>query len=111
MFHLRELCTDALGKSLTVWRVWEVTLNAFTNKEDTVYYSAILKKHTAKAIDILTDIVFHSTYPQQEIDKEVEVICDEIDSYKDSPADLIYDEFENIHLQRSSAWTQHIGNI
>ena len=71
-------------------------LNAFTNKEDTVFYAAISKEHFTQAVDILTDIVFHSTYPQHEIDKEVEVICDEIESYNDSPAELIYDEFENI---------------
>ena len=71
-------------------------LNAFTTKTDTVYYSAILKEHLPRAIDLLTDIVFHSVYPQNEINKEVEVICDEIESYNDSPAELIYDEFENI---------------
>ena len=71
-------------------------LNAFTTKTDTVYYSVILKDHLPRAIDLLTDIVFHSTYPQKEINKEVEVICDEIESYNDSPAELIYDEFENI---------------
>ena len=71
-------------------------LNAFTNKEDTTFYAAISKEHFAQAINVLTDIVFHSQYPQQEIDKEVEVICDEIESYNDSPAELIYDEFENI---------------
>ncbi|MBR0262698.1 MAG: insulinase family protein [Prevotella sp.] len=71
-------------------------LNAFTNKEDTVFYAAISKEHFAKAVDVLTDIVFHSEYPQHEIEKEVEVICDEIESYNDSPAELIYDEFENI---------------
>ena len=71
-------------------------LNAYTNKEDTVYYAAVLKEHTARAIDLLTDIVFYSTYPQAEIDKEVEVICDEIERYNDSPAELIYDEFENL---------------
>ena len=71
-------------------------LNAFTNKEDTVFYAAISKEHFTQAVDILTDIVFHSQYPQHEIDKEVEVICDEIESYNDSPAELIYDEFENI---------------
>lgn len=71
-------------------------LNAFTTKTDTVYYSAILKDHLPRAIDLLTDIVFHSIYPQKEINKEVEVICDEIESYNDSPAELIYDEFENI---------------
>jgi len=71
-------------------------LNAFTTKTDTVYYSVILKDHLPCAIDLLTDIVFHSVYPQKEINKEVEVICDEIESYNDSPAELIYDEFENI---------------
>ena len=70
-------------------------LNAFTNKEDTVFYAAVTKEHFTKAINLLTDIVFHSQYPQQEIDKEVEVICDEIESYNDTPAELIYDEFEN----------------
>ena len=71
-------------------------LNAFTNKEDTTFYAAISKEHFTQAVNVLTDIVFHSQYPQQEIDKEVEVICDEIESYNDSPAELIYDEFENI---------------
>ena len=66
-------------------------LNAFTNKEDTTFYAAIQKEHIAKAVSLLTDIVFNSTYPQHEIDKEVEVICDEIESYNDSPAELIYD--------------------
>ena len=71
-------------------------INAFTNKEDTVYYAAILKEHFPKAVDLLSDIVFHSQYPQAEIDREIEVICDEIESYNDSPAELIYDLFENI---------------
>lgn len=71
-------------------------LNAFTNKEDTVFYAAVPKEHFAKAVDVLSDIVFDSVYPQAEIDKEVEVICDEIESYNDSPAELIYDEFENL---------------
>lgn len=70
-------------------------INAFTNKEDTVYHAAILREHFARAVDLLTDIVFHSTYPQAEINKEIEVICDEIESYNDSPAELIFDDFEN----------------
>ena len=70
-------------------------LNAFTTKEDTVFYAAILREHLPKAVDLLTDIVFHSTYPQHEIEKEVEVICDEIESYNDSPSELIFDEIEN----------------
>jgi len=71
-------------------------LNAFTNKEDTVFYCAIQREHYRKAIDVLLDIVFNSTYPQAEVEKECEVVCDEIESYEDSPAELIYDEFENI---------------
>lgn len=75
-------------------------LNAYTNKEDTVYYAALLKEHLPRAVDLLTDVVFHSRYPQGEIDKEVEVICDEIESYNDSPAELVYDEFENAVFSR-----------
>ena len=70
-------------------------LNAFTNKEETVYHAAVLKDNVDRAVDLLTDIVFHSTYPQAEIDKEVEVIVDEIESYNDSPAELVYDLFED----------------
>ena len=84
-------------------------LNAYTNKEGTVYYSAILKEHIARAVDLLSDIVFHSVYPQAEIDKEVEVICDEIESYNDSPAELIYDEFENILFKDSSLGHNILG--
>lgn len=70
-------------------------LNAFTNKEETVYHAAVLRDNVDRAVDLLTDIVFHSTYPQAEIDKEVEVIVDEIESYNDSPSELVYDLFEN----------------
>ena len=70
-------------------------LNAFTNKEETVYHAAVLSANIDRAVDLLTDIVFHSTYPQTEIDKEVEVIVDEIESYNDSPSELVYDLFEN----------------
>ena len=85
-------------------------LNAFTNKEDTTYYAAIQREHISKAIDLLTDIVFHSQYPQHEIDKEVEVICDEIESYNDSPAELIYDEFENILFEGHPLGHNILGN-
>ena len=71
-------------------------LNAFTNKEDTVFYAAIQREHFSRAVDLLCDIVFCSEYPQHEIEHEIDVICDEIESYNDSPAELIYDEFENL---------------
>ena len=70
-------------------------LNAFTNKEDTTFYAAIQKEHFSRAVDLLTDIVFCSQYPQHEVEHEVDVICDEIESYNDTPAELIYDVFEN----------------
>ena len=70
-------------------------LNAFTNKEDTMFYAAIQKEHFLRAVDLLTDIVFCSQYPQHEVEHEVDVICDEIESYNDTPAELIYDVFEN----------------
>lgn len=85
-------------------------INAFTNKEDTVYHAAVLKEHTPRAIDLLTDIVFNSTYPQNEIEKEIKVVCDEIESYNDSPADLIYDEFENLIFEHHPLGHSILGN-
>lgn len=84
-------------------------LNAFTTKEDTFYYAAILRQHFAKAVDLLTDIVFHSVYPGHELEKEKEVVCDEIDSYRDSPAELIYDEYENIVFSHHSIGHNVLG--
>ena len=71
-------------------------LNAYTNKEETVVYTAFLAAHFSRAFELLTDIVFQSTFPQHEIDKEVEVIIDEIQSYEDTPSELIFDDFENL---------------
>lgn len=71
-------------------------LNAYTNKEETVVYSAFMVEHFPRAVELLSDIVFHSTFPQAEIDKEVEVIIDEIQSYEDSPSELIFDDFEEL---------------
>ena len=107
---LAHFCEHVTFKGTEHRKAWHILnclesvggdLNAYTNKEGTVYYSAILKEHIARAVDLLSDIVFHSVYPQAEIDKEVEVICDEIESYNDSPAELIYDEFENILFKGS----------
>ncbi len=71
-------------------------LNAFTGKEDTVFYAATTRQHLRRTVDVLCDMVFASEYPEQEIEKECEVVCDEIESYEDTPAELIFDEFENI---------------
>ena len=74
-------------------------LNAFTSKEETVVHSAILKEYLERAIELIADITLHSTFPQKEMDKEKEVILDEIDSYNDSPSELIYDDFEDLLFQ------------
>ena len=71
-------------------------LNAYTNKEETVIYSAFLTEHFGRAPELLADIVFHSTFPQNEIEKETEVIIDEIQSYEDTPSELIFDDFEDM---------------
>ena len=116
---LAHFCEHVTFKGTERRKAWHILnclesvggdLNAYTNKEGTVYYSAILKEHIARAVDLLSDIVFHSVYPQAEIDKEVEVICDEIESYNDSPAELIYDEFENILFKGSPLEHNILGN-
>ncbi len=115
---LAHFCEHVTFKGTERRKAWHILnclesvggdLNAYTNKEGMVYYAAILKEHIARAVDLLSDIVFHSTYPQQEIDKEVEVICDEIESYNDSPAELIYDEFENILFKGNSLGHNILG--
>lgn len=102
---LAHFCEHASFKGTQRRKAWQVIqtlesvggeLNAYTNKESTVYYAAIQRQHVARAIDILDDMVFHSVYPDHEIEKEKEVVCDEIESYNDSPAELIFDDFENI---------------
>lgn len=69
-------------------------LNAFTTKQETVYCATVLREDFSRAADLLTDIVFHSNDPDAALQREREVVCDEIDSYRDSPADLIFDEYE-----------------
>lgn len=100
---MAHFCEHTTFKGTSRRRAWHIRnclervggdLNAYTNKEETTYYATVQAEDFPRAVDILTDIVFHSTYPQKELKKEIEVIIDEIDSYRDSPAELIYDEFE-----------------
>lgn len=85
-------------------------LNAFTGKEETVYYCTCQKEHFSRAMDLLFDVVFHSKYPQEEMDKEVEVVIDEIESYNDSPSELIYDDFEAMLFQGYPLGRSILGN-
>ena len=71
-------------------------LNAYTTKEETFIYSTFLKEYFPRAVELLSDIIFNSEFPQIQIDREREVVLDEIDSYDDNPSELIYDDFENL---------------
>lgn len=71
-------------------------LNAYTSKEETVVYAGFLNEYSERTIELISDLIQHSTFPQAEIDKEILVIQDEINSYNDSPAELIYDDFEEM---------------
>lgn len=74
-------------------------LNAYTTKEETFVYSIFMRDHFLRAFDLLVDMLFHSTFPMAQIEKETEVILDEIRSYEDNPSELIYDDFENVLFQ------------
>lgn len=85
-------------------------LNAFTSKEETVVYAGVLKEHLEKAVELIGDIVFHSTFPEKEFEKERVIILDEIQSYNDSPSELIYDEFEEILFKHHSIGHNILGS-
>jgi predicted Zn-dependent peptidase len=84
-------------------------LNAFTSKEETVVYATVLTAYTERAMELVADIVLHSTFPQKEIDKEVVIIIDEIQSYNDSPSELIYDDFEEQLFQHHAIGHNILG--
>jgi len=70
-------------------------LNAYTTKEETFLYTICLQEDIERAFELLSDLIFHSQFPETEIEKEKKVVIDEIHSYEDSPSELIFDEFEN----------------
>ena len=115
---LAHFCEHMMFKGTKHRKAWHIInrmetvggdLNAYTNKEETVVYSAFMKEHFERAAELIFDIVFHSTYPQHEIEKECEVIVDEIESYKDSPAELIFDHFENLIYENHSLGHDILG--
>ncbi|NSW93423.1 MAG: insulinase family protein, partial [Bacteroidales bacterium] len=71
-------------------------LNAYTTKEDTIIYASFLTEHYGKAVELISDIAFNSVFPEKEIEKEKDVVLEEIHSYLDNPAELIFDEFEEM---------------
>ncbi|MCU4154634.1 insulinase family protein [Carboxylicivirga sp. A043] len=84
-------------------------LNAYTTKEETCIYASFLKQDFERAIELIHDITFNSTFPEKELAKEKEVIVDEINSYKDSPAELIFDEFEEMLYKNDSMGRNILG--
>ena len=77
-------------------------INAYTTKEETTFYAATLNNHFRTTLHLLADMVLRPTFNKKETDKEVTVILDEIESYNDSPSELIYDDFENLLFEGSS---------
>ena len=84
-------------------------LNAYTTKEDTTLHATVLRGDFAKAVELLADVAFRSTFPERELEREREVIFDEINTYKDSPADRIYDDFEDLLFAGSALGHNILG--
>ncbi len=104
-FGLAHFAEHAFFKGTERRKAWQVNcrlenlggeLNAFTTKEDTTIHATTLRGDFSKAAELIADIAFRSTFPERELEREKEVIVDEINTYKDSPADLIYDTFEEM---------------
>ena len=74
-------------------------LNASTSKEETYFHASFLSADYPRAVELLADILFHSTFPEQELEKEKDVVIEEINYYKDTPSELIIDDFESMVYQ------------
>ena len=85
-------------------------LNAYTTKEDTTLHATVLRRDFRRAVELIADVIFRSTYPEKELKKEREVIADEINSYKDSPSERIYDDFEDLMFKGSELGHNILGS-
>lgn len=102
---IAHLLEHTLFKGTERRKAWQVNcrlenlggeINAFTTKEETVVHATVMRGDFGKAVELIDDIIFHSTFPAEEVEKEKEVIVDEINMYKDSPEERIYDDFEDL---------------
>ena len=84
-FHILNRIEDVGGE-----------LNAYTTKEETAVYATFLSEYYQRSMELISDILINSTFPAKELEREKEVVIEEINSYKDSPSELIFDEFEEI---------------
>lgn len=85
-------------------------LNAYTTKEETFVYASFLKEYYPRTLELFADIVFNSVFPEKEINKEKDVVIEEISSYKDSPSELIFDEFEQQVFKNHSLGNMILGS-
>lgn len=85
-------------------------LNAYTNKEETFVYAVVLKDDLERSMELIADIIFNSIFPEKEIEKEIEVVLDEIQSYNDSPSELIFDDFEELIYPDSAIGRNILGD-
>ena len=104
-YGLAHFVEHTIFKGTTHRRAWHILnrmervggeLNAYTTKEGTMLYSVFPDEHLPRAVDLLADLVQWSVFPQEELDREREVVLEEAASYRDTPSDAVYDDFEDL---------------
>ncbi|MFI3305219.1 MAG: pitrilysin family protein [Rikenellaceae bacterium] len=117
-FGLAHFTEHGLFKGTTHRKAYQVNcrlenlggeLNAYTTKEDTTIHATTLKADFRKAAELIADVTFNSTFLDREMEREKEVVYDEINSYKDSPAEMIYDNFEDMIFEGSELGHNILG--
>lgn len=119
-FHgLAHFVEHVLFKGTARRRSWHIInrmescggeLNAYTTKETTVVYSAFPRGNFLRAAELIGDLLCHSTFPEREIDKEREVVADEIDQYRDMPSEAVFDDFEDLIFKGSALGHNILGS-
>ncbi len=109
--HLLFKGTNKRNSLQIIKRLEEVggELNAYTTKEETFIYSVVPQRYAERAIELLSDIVFNSVFPENQIKKEREVIFEEIEMYNDTPSELIFDDLEDLMFANSSLGHNILG--
>ena len=104
-YGLAHFVEHMIFKGTTKRKAWQIInrmetigadTNAYTTKEETFFYCVFLKEHYNRAFEWLSDLVCNPIFPTHEINREVDVILDEINSYEDMPSELIFDDFEDL---------------
>ena len=104
-FGLAHFVEHTIFKGTLHRRAWHILnrmeriggeLNAYTTKEGTMLYSVFPQQHLPRAIDLLADLVQWSVFPTDELDRERDVVLEEAASYRDTPSDAVYDDYEDL---------------